>query len=313
MAKKGLWAIIGILGIGIIILLYLLLAAMRDSGDNQSPNKDVLPAPNPPVARIGTQQILFNDIQDKLIQAYGAEMMNQMLERYAMQLEAKEYGLDVDESEIKDEIRSMSQGYDTLEDFYRAMKDQLGLTKEALREDAFYKLLLEKIATRGITITDSNIDAYMKLHADEFKVKSEYHLQQLIVGTREQAEKALSELQRGASFSELVRDRSIDDASAASDGDLGWIAEDDPFVPGAIMTAVKRLETGKNSGVLQIDRGYAIVKVLERRMESREPESIIRERVRKQLAVQEAPPLKEVLKALKIKHGAEVMDERFLH
>lgn len=318
MAKKGLWGIIAGLVLCILVLLYLLLAGSQGGQeaqpqDGQPPEPGDKSDPNPIVASIGDRQITIGDLHEQLVRSYGTEMLNRMLDRYAIQLEAEQSGIIVTDSEIEHELIMMSIGYDSIEEYYKVMKMQLGLTKEELQEDAYYKLLLEKIATRNIIITDQDVSAYIKAHEDEFTPQSELHIQLMVLATEEQADKALEELEQGADFAVLVRDRSLDDASRLTDGDLGWILDDDPFVSYAILQAAKAMQPGQISGKIKLEDGsYAVVKMIDRRMEEQEDESVIRENVKKLLALQEAPPLKEVVQELRTSHHVQIVDPRFL-
>lgn len=315
MAKKGLWGIIAGLTGCILVLLYLLLTNAPEAQPHEGhpPEAGNDTDPNPIIASVNDKPIMIRDLHEQLVRSYGTEMLNEMLDRYAIQLEAEQSGMIVTDSEIEHELIMMSIGYDSIDEYYKVMKEQLGLTKEELREDAYYKLLLEKIATRNVMITDQDVSAYIKAHEDEFTPQSELHIQLMVLASREHADKALEELDRGTDFAALVRDRSVDDASRLTDGDLGWVMEDDPFVSYAILQAAMRMKPGQISGRIELEDGsYAIIKLIDRRTEDQEDESVIRANVKKQLALQEAPPLKEVVQELRISHHVQIIDPRFL-
>ena len=83
------------------------------------------------------------------------------------------------------------------------MQNQLGLSEQEIKEDVTNKLLLEKLATNHIQITDAQVEAYIKTHADEFKQDTEYNILQIIVSTKDQANKGIAELAKGESFATL--------------------------------------------------------------------------------------------------------------
>ncbi|MCR8645843.1 peptidyl-prolyl cis-trans isomerase [Paenibacillus sp. N1-5-1-14] len=313
MAKRGVGAIIGGLCVCIAVLLVVVLSgggASSDKGNSKDIRGDA--DSTQVIAKVGDRQITMGEIQKQLIKHYGNEMVNQLIDREAIRIEAREVGITVDDEEINRELKMNSEGYESLEAYFKAMKDQLGLSQEELHDDAYYKLLLERLATRSVTITDEEVTEYMRTHAEEFKARSEYHIQQMILASKEHADKALRELNKGQEFSTLVRDRSIDETTSSTDGDLGWIFENDPFISSPIMTAAKKLKKNEYSGIIPLTNGYAIILLKDKKTEEKEDPAIIREKVKKQLAIQKAPPMKEVVNALRSKHGAQILDGKFL-
>ncbi|WP_442602074.1 peptidylprolyl isomerase [Paenibacillus sp. KN14-4R] len=314
MAKRGIGAIIGGLCVCIAVLLILVLnggeAGSSNNGNPKDSKGDV--DSTKVIAKIGDRQITMGEIQNQLIKHYGNQMINQIIEREAIRVEAREVGITVEDDEINRELKMNSEGYESIEDYFKAMKDQLGLSQEELHDDAYYKLLLEHIATRSVTITDEEINEYMRTHAEEFKVRTEYHIQQMILASKEHADKALKELKKGQDFSTIVRDRSIDETTSSTNGDLGWIFENDPFVSTPIMTAAKKLKKNEYSGIISLTNGYAIILLKDKRTEEKDDPTVVREKIKKQLALQKAPPLKDVVGALRLKHKAQILDGKFL-
>jgi foldase protein PrsA len=313
---KRLWGAIGLQAVCIIVLLTLLLlrsdpkpdAPQQPANPQQTPGADQTKA----VAKIEGRTITEADLQEELAQRYGAELLNQMLDREAIRLEANELGIAVESGEIDKELKRMQQGYESEQQFYDSMKEQLGMTKEQIREDTLYKLLLERIATRNIQITDDQIDEYIRTHPEEFKKDVELHIAQIITANKDQANKVVAELDKGEDFAVLARDRSLDDATANSGGDLGWVQEDDPFVPAPIMKAVKQLKPGEYGGPIPLENNrYAVVMLKERKEKQGPDPKTVRDSVRKQLALSEAPPLKDVVKKLREKHGAVILNPAF--
>ncbi|MFC5452627.1 peptidylprolyl isomerase [Paenibacillus aestuarii] len=312
--EKRLWGVIGLMAVCILVLASLLIARSTNQPEStQSPvpqqrgetDKERI------VAKVGNREITIQELQTALERQYGTELLNQLLDREALQLEGSETGTTIGDAEIDRELKRMQQGYESEDRFYASMKDQLGMSKEQIREDVHNKLLLEKLATSKIVITDAMVNDYIKTHPDEFKQETEYNIQQIIVSTKEQANKVLAELAKGEDFAILARDRSLDDATNNSGGDLGWIEGNDPFVEAPILEAAKQLKIGDVSKPVQVQQGFAIVKLKSRRDKENPDQAYIRDNVRKELALQEAPPLKEFVAGLRAKWGVKIMDPQF--
>ncbi|NEW09570.1 peptidylprolyl isomerase [Paenibacillus sp. SYP-B3998] len=311
---KRLWGVISMMTVCILVLTSLLIARSTNQPEPTHPpepqqhnEKDTERV----VAKIGSREITIQELQTALEHHYGTELLNQMLDREAIYLEGKETGTTIGNAEVERELKRMQQGYESENQFYTSMKDQLGMSKEEIKEDVNNKLLLEKLATRNVAVTDANVDEYIKTHPDEFKQEIEYNIQQIIVSTKDQANKVLAELAKGENFAILARDRSLDDATNNSGGDLGWIEGDDPFVAAPILEAVKLLKVGEFSKPVAVQQGFAIAKLKNKRDKVNPDHAFIRENVRRELALQEAPPLKDYVVSIRNKWGAKIMDPKF--
>ncbi|WP_052487683.1 peptidyl-prolyl cis-trans isomerase [Gordoniibacillus kamchatkensis] len=264
------------------------------------------------VARIDGHTFTMGELQGELSKRYGATLLNQLLDRQAIMLEGKALGIGVSPEDIDKELKRMQQGYENEAQFYDSMKKQLGMTRDQIREDTLYKLLLERIATRNVKIGDDEVDAYIREHPEEFERNVELHLAQIISASKELADKAYAELAKGADFAVVARDRSLDEATASGGGDLGWVEEDDPFVPAPLMKAAQTLKPGTYSRPVALDGGrYGIVQLMERRQKKSADPQAIREQVRKQLALSAAPPLQDLVKQLRDKYHADIIDPAF--
>jgi foldase protein PrsA len=263
------------------------------------------------VAQIGNRQIYSSELTDNLYASHGAELLNQMLDRDAIQMEADELGLKLTRSDIDDELKRMQQGYESEEQFYKSMQDQVGMSKAELREDVNYKLLLEQIATKGINVTDAEIEAYIKLHPDEFKNTVQLYIQQIEVNTLEEATHVIGLLQAGNDFAKVARDQSIDSATAADGGDLGWVEETDPFVTPEVLQAASQLGIGEISKPIPVNSHFFVIRVKDRKTNNKGTQEQIYAALRKQLALQKAPSLKEVTQTLRKKRNAVILDPQF--
>lgn len=318
METKRLWGIIALEAVAIaalaVALGFRVGAGGKTGGDvaappGQTAGSSGTASDTKAVARIEGKTYTKQELDDELFKRYGMLLMNQLLDREAIRLEGKALGIGVSADDVDKELKRMQQGYDSEEQFYQSMKEQLGMNREQIREDALYKLLLERIATRNIQITDDQVNDYIRQHPEEFASPIELHLAQIVSASKELADKAYAELGKGTDFAVVARDRSIDDATANSGGDLGWVDEDDPFVPAPVMKAAKALKPGTYSQPFPLDGGrYAIVQLKERREKRGADEKTVREQVRKQLALSAAPPLQELVKQLRAKYQAEILD-----
>lgn len=305
---KVLWGTIGFLLIAVISLSSVLAAnSLKPSNVGMTPDQTKQDDRARPIATVGDKTITVRMLEEQLMSKYGRELLNQIIDQEVIRMEGKAQGISVGDSEVQQEIKRMQQGYDSEEQFYKAMKEQLGFSPEALRKDIYFKLLSEKIAMQGIRITDEQVDAYIKAHAEEFKQPAQLRLAQIVTANRDQANRTLNDLAKGTDFAQVAKERSLDDATRDHGGDLGWVEEDDPFVPPAVMKSAKQLKAGQTSAPIELNGQYVVLKLKERKEAMKLGSDAIKEQVRKEIALREAPSIKEIMKNLRDKWKVAIL------
>jgi foldase protein PrsA len=310
---RWLWATIVLLLIVIFVLAAMFAVRLRNpptDGIGASP-----PEPDKPpqtettdrvLAIIGGKPIMDSELKINLRHKYGKSLLDEMIGHLAVQMEADSLGITVTELEISRELKKMQVGYESEDEYYRAMSE-LGLDRESLHQDTYYKLLTEKIATRNIFVSNSLVDEYIKNHPEEFAGYIQLRIRQIITDSKAQADKIEGELSAGKSFEDLAKNRSLDDATRSLGGDLGWVDEDDPFIDAHILNTAKTLQEGQFSHPIKLDSGYAVIQ-LEGRKEINRGQTRTREDVRMDLALRDSPSLNDVVDRLKKKYKARILD-----
>ncbi|TVX95817.1 peptidylprolyl isomerase [Cohnella terricola] len=298
-----------------LVLLALLATLTVSSGC--SPNSSIAPTASGPsekpaeneiVAMIGGTAISRQQLNDRLLASYGSQTLRSMMLEAAVSKETRDLGIEVADEELERELSSMMQGYEDEAAFYRTMYEQLGMNKEEVREDARYRLLLEKLSIRNVTVEPAEIDRYIEEHREEFQPDRKYQLAQIVVQTKELATGLLGKLTQGENFAELARTYSIDEFTADSGGELGWIEANDPFVDESVLAEAASMQVGEIAGPIPTDLGYAIIRLDARSALRSRPEEEIRLEARKQLALGKAMSMRDLEEQLLNKYGAEVKD-----
>lgn len=309
---KLLWGLICCLTLTAAVLGLLLARESGLGGTGRLHKGSASGGTNHIVAKVGNREIYSSEVEEQLAQKYGPELVNQILDRESIRLEAEETGLKLLREDIDRELARMQQGYDSEQDFYDSMKKQLSMTKDEIREDVYYKLLAEKIATRNVQISDKEVDAYIQDHPEEFHRAEMLRIQQIINKTMDQANRTIELYKSGKDFAQLAKERSLDTASAGDGGDLGWVEDNDPFVPAEILKAAGTLQVGQISGPVETAAGYAVVRLKDRKPQPKQAADPDKEAVRKMLALQQAPPIKTVIQNLRKKFEAVILEKEYL-
>ncbi|UVI30383.1 peptidylprolyl isomerase [Paenibacillus spongiae] len=292
----------------VVVITRVLSPADSPPSDNDKDDA-IEPGSQPTLiaATVGGDPIMASDLEEQLKLQYGDTVLRTLMVRAAIRLEASATGIAISQGELQEELTFMMAGYEDEEHYYAAMKEQLGLTPEAIRADTEYRLLLEKIATSSIQVTDAEIDEYIKANGSEFAPQTRYHLAWIVTESKREANDVLKKLAAGEDFGLMARTYSIDPDTVEDGGDLGLVDADDPFFESDVLAVAKGLDIGEMAGPVPVQGGQAVIQLLEKQ-ESKllEPEQL-REIARKQLALTKADSLQSIEDALLEKYDATVM------
>lgn len=300
---KALWAVNVVLVLSVLIMGSLILLRGLGPAQQTSPEEE----DSEPVASVNGEFITEMEWSQELKRRYGQDLLLHMLNRKVVFAEAKARHISTTSEEIAQELKSNIQGYDSEEAYYQQMKTELGLTRQDIALETAYRLVLEKIATAGIDISDQDIDQYLAQNSDQYATTKRMKLSLIKVNSSQEAENVMDELEKGADFSQMARERSLDMNSRSQGGRLGVVEEGDPFLPKELMDSASSLKIGDIAGPFQWEDGYAVIQLTDIVMEEQENLQYVRESIRKQLALNEATPLAQLEEELRYKYQVHIM------
>ena len=227
------------------------------------------PPPVPLAATVNSQPILLADYEKRVAQyeqsllvqgfvtstAEGQarvaeirqEVLDNLIDSALIEQAAPRLGVSVNDADLEAQIAADIEaggGQSAFDEWLQAT----GLT----RED--YKQML-----REAFLTQRVMDA---VTADIPQTAEQVHARQIVVSSREVADQVLAELQVGADFASVAREKSTDLTTKDNGGDLGWFPQG--LVPLALEKLAFSLQPGEIGGPLQLDDGYHFVQVTER-------------------------------------------------
>lgn len=126
--------------------------------------------------------------------------------------------------------------------------------------------VLETMSKAAVT-DDALKDAYDAKFA-EFEPGREYHAAHILVGTEEEAQEIVADLEGGADFASLAREKSTG-PSGPNGGDLGWFGLGMMVAP--FEEAVVEMKEGAVSEPVQTQFGWHVIKLMETRLASVPP------------------------------------------
>ena len=154
-----------------------------------------------------------------------AQVKSQVLEgmiasKLVMQ-EAKNLNLNLDDPKIKeqeDQIKKMVGD----EAQYQEWLKQQAMTQEEVRN---YFALSAKVA-EGVTVTDEQVKTFFDSHQEQYGGQPEQvKARHILVATEQEATDIIAQLQKGANFEQLAKDKSTEPGAKDSGGDLGYFTK----------------------------------------------------------------------------------------
>lgn len=134
----------------------------------------------------------------------------------------------------------------------KEVKDRIDeLTKEVLINEVVNQIATEKL-------TDTELKKYYEKNRNDFR---EVRASHILVKTEEEAKDVKKQLDGGADFAALAKDKSIDPGSAPRGGDLGFFTKDrmvKPFADAAFLMKPNEISKPVKSAF-----GYHVIKVVE--------------------------------------------------
>lgn len=146
-----------------------------------------------------------------------------------------------------------------------ANNQPFSLFRESVRDSMTISRFTEYYARSRVIVPDYEIDGVIaaeNLNADD----SEYQLAQILIKNPEVnadlAQQVKAEIDQGLSFQDAVA-RYSESANAGEGGVIGWRRSEQ--LPEVYLTAVKELQAGQVSDVLETANGFHILKLLDRK------------------------------------------------
>ncbi|HEY3694313.1 peptidylprolyl isomerase [Phenylobacterium sp.] len=133
----------------------------------------------------------------------------------------------------------------------------------AARQRILGDMLVESVVSGAV-----NESAVRGLYQEQLKLakqSEQIRARQIVLATAADADAVRKLLASGASFEALAMERSTDAATRFNGGDLGYFTTD--VMPEAYDAALKAAKTGEVVGPVQVDGGWALMKVEDRRPE----------------------------------------------
>ncbi|WP_215144938.1 peptidylprolyl isomerase [Exiguobacterium qingdaonense] len=224
------------------------------------------------------------------------ETMNALLE--------KEYGDQVAQEKVDEEFSKTEEQFNSEEEFEQAIQ-QAGMSgtdefKEALRG----QMLVDAAKSELVDVTDEDIEAQFA------KENVEVEASHILVESEEEAQDIIKQLNDGADFAELAKEKSTDTGSGEKGGELGYFSAG-AMVPEFEEYSFREDVVGKISEPVQSQFGFHVIKVTDRKEKDLKLEDE-KDRIREELAAEKSASVdaNKIYAELIEKYNVDVKDAK---
>ncbi|MBU8881394.1 peptidyl-prolyl cis-trans isomerase [Bacillus sp. FJAT-29790] len=232
------------------------------------------------VATVGKEKITRQDWLNEMESRYGKEILTELIDQKVIETAGEKNGVKISNKAVERELKMIKTMYGASGGYQSSDE---GKWLQQIRNS----LMLEELLTRDVHVSEKEMKSYYQQNSEQFHLKDAYHVSQIFVKTKEEAEQTLKELEQGSNFAVLAMERSIDGFTANQGGDAGYVSEDSEHYSQEIIKNIKRLKPGKWSNAIKFADGYAIVMVHEHVEGKKYSYKEVKDQIRRQIALEQ--------------------------
>lgn len=221
-----------------------------------------------PYQQLKGEQDEISQKNPKLIEQLKQRALNEVVIISLLRQEANKRKLRIAREEVEGRLANWKDGYPP--GGFEEMLRKRNTTEDYLKKRIEDQLLIEKITVElfdaETRVSDEEMQNYFKLHQSEFVRPERVHALQIVVPTREEADKLRQEiLASKTTFESAARQYSLS-PDAAKGGDLGFFARNEKI---AAFNEAFLVPVGSLSKPIQSRYGVHLLKVVEKQPSKR--------------------------------------------
>jgi len=232
--------------------------------------------------------------------ALRREVLERLIDDELILQQATELKLTITSEQVDASIEEIKRQNNINDDQLREALRGQGMSMAAYRADLKKQLLRFRVINIAVgsrvTISDDDVKAYYERHLKSganIQVRASHIFVAIPDGAdaaavaekQAHAQKLMERAQAGEDFAKLAREASDDPATRAEGGDLGYFGKD--MLPKAIEEMVFAMKVGEVRGPVRADRGFHVIKLIDRKTKDPKPLDEVKDDVRMQLRQKE--------------------------
>ncbi|HXJ23544.1 MAG TPA: peptidylprolyl isomerase [Polyangia bacterium] len=228
--------------------------------------------------------------------ALRREVLDRLIDDELILQQATELKLSITNDQVDASIEEIKRQNNLNDDQLRDALRGQGMTMSAYRADLRRQLLRFRVLNISVgsrvNISDDEVRSYYDRHMKDgsnVQVRASHVFIAIPEGAdatvvaekQALAQKILERANGGEDFAKLAREASDDAATRADGGDLGYFGKD--MLPKAIEELVFSMKVGDIRGPIRADRGFHVIKLIDRKLKDPKPFDEVKEDIRMQL------------------------------
>jgi foldase protein PrsA len=215
------------------------------------------------IVKVNGTTIRQSEVMEKLWQRYGAETLEELVDDLLLRQEIQKRKIKADAAEVE---RRLGRLREQLPD-PKALEAQLqssGSSIDKLKQELGAQIERERliIADKKLAVAEDDIKKAFDEHKNELGRAEGLHLRHIMVATEAEAKETLRQLQNGADFQKLAKEKSLAPTGKINGGDYGFVSKG--MLPPDIETVAFSMKSGEMK-TLPSGKGWHILQALERR------------------------------------------------
>ncbi|MBY0598101.1 peptidylprolyl isomerase [Bacillus bingmayongensis] len=248
------------------------------------------------IVKTDAGNITKDDLYEVLKTSSGATVLESLIEEKLLSTKYK-----ISNEELNKAFNEIKSQYGSDDEFELALTSNGYADAASFKEQLEISLLQEKAATEGIKTSEKKLKAYYNENKTNYEYVTASHI---LVSTEEEATEIKQQLDDGADFAKLAKEKSTDTTSGEKGGSLGEFMRNE-MVTEFADSAFKQ-EVGTISDPVKTDYGYHIIKVTKHEQKKYND---IKEQVKKDYLSANAKSIDDVIEKLKKSKNVEIMDK----
>jgi peptidyl-prolyl cis-trans isomerase SurA len=232
--------------------------------------------------------------------ALRREVLERLIDDELILQQATELKLAITSEQVDASIEEIKRQNNINDDQLREALRGQGMTMAAYRGDIKKQLLRFRVINIAVgsrvTISDDDVKAYYERHmksGSNVQVRASHIFvaipdgadAAMVAEKQAHAAKLMERALAGEDFAKLARESSDDPATRSEGGDLGYFGKD--MLPKAIEEMVFAMKPGDIRGPVRADRGFHVIKLVDRKVKDAKPLAEVQDDVRMQLRQKE--------------------------
>ncbi|MEW6673822.1 MAG: peptidylprolyl isomerase [Thermodesulfobacteriota bacterium] len=220
-------------------------------------------------------------LTDSEMASIKKDLLESLINRELIHQESRRQQISAEEFEIEAQYDGLKKRFANEAEFKQAL-EQVNISemeiKKQIRQELELKAFIDKNYTRKISVAESEIRAYYDTHPDFFKQPEKIRASHILIKVdpqadseqkaeaRQQLEQLQQKLDAGEDFGALAKAFS-QGPSSSRNGDLGYFGRGQMVKP--FEDAAFALNPGEVSGIVETNFGYHLIKVFDKKPETK--------------------------------------------